>query len=84
MALADYNETIHLKPDLAETYYSRGVMWLIQQEWEKAKEDFTIATEKQGDVISVEFRKDYESVADFEQKHNVKLPEDIVAMLTLP
>ena len=35
--------------------------------------------------INIElFRKDYEDVADFEQKHNVKLPEGIAAMLTHP
>ena len=32
--------------------------------------------------IITSFRNDYESVTDFEQKHNVKLPEDITAMLT--
>ena len=33
-------------------------------------------------IIIKNFGKEYENVADFEQKHNVKLPEDIAALLT--
>ena len=79
-----YNEAIRLNPDLTETYYSRGATWLIQQEWEKAIEDLTTARNKQANIVSTEFRKDYGSVSDFEQKHEIKLPEDITAMLTPP
>ena len=82
--LADYNEAIRLNPGSAETYYNRGVLWLILQEWEKAKEDLRIAREQQENIVSTEFRKDYENISNFEQKHNVKLPEDIAALLTPP
>jgi hypothetical protein len=44
----------------------------------------TTAKDKQENIIIEQFRKDYENVADFEQQHNVKLPEDITAMLTPP
>ena len=68
--------------DLAEPYYNRGMMFVRLQEWEKAKEDLTTARDKQENIIIEQFRKEYENVADFEQKHEIKLPEDIAAMLT--
>ena len=64
-------------------YNNRGEAWLHLQEWEKAKEDLTTAKNMGWDIID-SFRNDYESVKDFEQKHNVKMPEDIAAMLTPP
>ena len=87
-AIEDHNEAIRLERENAHKpgsyHYNRSVVWLIQQEWEKAKEDLTTAREKQENIVSTEFREDYDSVADFEQRHNVKLPEDFAAMLTPP
>ncbi len=37
-----------------------------------------------GENINVLFRQDSQSIADFEQKHNVKIPKDIAALLTPP
>jgi hypothetical protein len=34
--------------------------------------------------IITAFCDDYESVEDFEERNGVQLPEDIIAMLTLP
>jgi hypothetical protein len=56
--------------------------FLHLQEWKKAKTDLTTARDLQEDIIIENFGKDYKSVTDFEHKHNVKLPEDIAAMLT--
>ena len=81
-AIKDYNVAIERKPDLAEPYYNRGMMFVRLQEWEKAKEDLTTARDKQENIIIEQFRKEYENVADFEQEHEIKLPEDIAAMLT--
>ena len=53
------------------------------QEWEKAESDLTIARNMGVDIIAL-FRNAYTSVTDFEQKHNVTLPEDIAALLTPP
>ena len=89
-AIEDHNEAIRLERENAHNpgsyHYNRSVVWLIQQEWEKTRKDFITAEEKQKDVVRNEFcnNKDYDSVADFEQKHNIKLPEDIAAMLTPP
>ena len=80
-AIEDYDKAIELKPDLAELYYNRGEALLHLNEMEKAKADLITAKEMGVDIVAA-FRIDYESVADFEQKHNVKLPEDIVEMLT--
>ena len=81
-AIKDYNAAIERNTDLAEPYYNRGMMFVRLQEWEKAKEDLTTARDKQENIIIEQFRKEYENVADFEQKHEIKLPEDIAAMLT--
>ena len=80
-AITDYSQAIQLNPDLAEAYGNRGEARLHLSEWDKAKSDLIIAKERGIDVIA-SFRKDYESVGDFEQKNNAKLPEDIAAMLT--
>ena len=80
-AITDYNRSIHLNSDFAETYCNRGEAWLHLKDWEKAKSDLIIARDKRLDIIA-SFRKDYESVEDFEQKNSAKLPEDIAAMLT--
>ena len=41
-----------------------------------------IVAKEQGMDIVAAFHNDYEGVSDFEQKNNVKLPEDIAEMLT--
>ena len=81
LAIEDYTTTIELEPEIAEAYYSRGVAWLRLREWERAKADLTIAREKGLNIILV-FRKEYESVDNFDGKHGVKLPADIATMLT--
>ena len=39
-ALRDFQEAIDLRPDLPGPYYSRGVTYLLSQQFEKAIEDF--------------------------------------------
>ena len=71
-------------PEFAVSYYNRGILWLRLKNWEKAKLDLMIAR-NMGQDIDALFRNSfisYSSIADFEQQHNVKLPEDIAAMLT--
>ena len=80
-AVANYRQAILLNPASAEAYGNRGEAWLHLGEWEKARSDLLIAKEKGVDIIA-SFRNDYENAEDFEQKSNVKLPDDIVAMLT--
>lgn len=54
------------------------------REWEKAKSDLTDARDMQENIIIENFGKDYKSIADFEQEHDIKIPEDIAAMLSPP
>ena len=80
-AINDYTKAIELKFDYADIYYNRGEAWLHLQEWKKARVDLAYAKDNSVN-IGTSFHNDYESVGDFKQKHNVKLPEDIAAMLT--
>lgn len=43
---------------------------------------YLTVVKNQGVNLTASFHNDYESVADFEQKHNVQLPEYIVSMVT--
>ena len=83
LATGDYNRAIQLKPENVLYYKNRSMALLHLQDWEKAKEDMTNARNMGENIIAL-FHGSYSSVADFEQKHGIKLPEDIVAMLTPP
>ena len=80
-AIKEYSTAIDLKPEYADAYGNRGMAWLHLKEWEKAKDDLTTAMEMEINIIAL-FHRTYESASDFEQKNDVDLPEDIVAMLT--
>ena len=81
LALKDLNKAIELKPKFAEAHYARGFIRLILREWKEAKSDL-IASKNAGLDIIASFHRYNKSVADFEQKTEIKLPEDIAAMLT--
>ena len=83
LATGDYNRAIQLKPENVLYYKNRSMALLHLHEWEKAKEDLTIARNMGENIITL-FHDLYSNIEDFEQKHNVKLPEDIAAMLTPP
>ena len=55
-------------------------MWLHIGEWDYAKSNLTFARNLGVDIIDT-FHKLYASVADFDQKNNIQLPEDLAAML---
>ena len=80
-AIEDYSKAIELNPELGPAYCNRGEAWLRLKKWDKAKTDLTIAKDKGVDIISV-FHSGYKNVATFERRNSVKLPKDIVAMLT--
>ena len=79
-AIQDYNTAIALNPELADPYGSRGEVWLHLREWEKAKVDLITAKNMGVDLVA-SFHNEYESIEDFETKHGVEVPEDIVALL---
>ena len=79
-AIEDYNAAIKLNSDAGLAYGNCGVAWLHLQQWGNAKVDLTVATILRVN-ISVLFRRIYESIADFERKTGIQLPEDIAAMM---
>ena len=81
LAIGNFTKTIDLQPDLASAYHNRGVTRLHLQAWEESKSDLTTARNMGMDIIAT-FRNDYESVSDFEAKHDIQLPPDIATMLT--
>ena len=83
LAIADYNNAIALNPDEAQAYNNRGMCWLHLQNWQETRLDLKVAKNKGMDIIAV-FRDNYKNVEEFERRYGVKLPEDIVAMLTPP
>ena len=70
----DYDRAINIKSDNVLFYNNRAMILLHLKKWEKVKEDLTIA-KNMGENIIVLFHNSYSSIEDFEQKHNVKLPE---------
>ncbi len=80
-AIQDYTKAIDLKTEYTAVYVNRGQVWLYLSEWEKAKADLSAAKDMGFDIVAA-FHNAYESVADFEAKHGVKVPEDIAALLS--
>ena len=79
-ALADYDEAIRLNPNYARAYYNRGIVWLLRKGYDKAKSDLAEATNRNIDIVAA-FRRDHNSVADFEKRNGVKVPEGIKRMV---
>ena len=82
-AIIDLNKAIEMDPNDDLVYYSRGEAWLHLKKWDKAKFDLTAAKAKGMDIIAA-FHNSYKDIVDFERKNDLKLPKDIVAILTQP
>ena len=80
-AIVDYTHVIKLQPKVARSYYTRGEAWLRVRKWEEAQRDLTAAI-LQGVDIADKFHNTHGSITVFEKKIGVKLPEDIVDLLT--
>ena len=80
LAIQDYTKAIDLNPEHANAYYNRGEAWLHLREWEKAKANLITAKDMEIDIVA-SFHNDYESIEAFEVKRDVKVPEDIAALL---
>ena len=77
----DLDKAIELNPNNAKAYNILGVTWLHLKIWNNARLNLTIARDMGVDISAV-FCEIHNNVAEFEQKYDVKLPEDIAAMLT--
>ena len=79
-AVGDYTAALKLKPNYANAYYKRGVVWLHLKEWARAEADLMTAKNKGADIVAL-FHNDYKNIEDFETKNEVRVPEDIAALL---
>ena len=79
--IKDSTKAIEINPDHAESYYDRACAWLALEKWQETKFDLAAAKNAGLDIVAT-FRRYNKSVADFEQKFGITLPEDIAAMLT--
>ena len=79
-AIENYNRAIELDPEYAPPYGNLGEAWIHLSEWEKARVNLSTALQLRVDIVA-SFRNEYDSVADFEQKNGIKLPDDIAEML---
>ena len=80
-AVKDYSETIKLEPGyLAKAYYLRGLANLYLEKWQDAKSDLTEARNQGLDIVT-SFQSGNSTIADFEERTGIRLPEEIAAML---
>jgi tetratricopeptide (TPR) repeat protein len=78
-AIHYYDQALQLNDDEYTRYY-RFEAWLLLEEWEKARE-VALSAEVSWDDISSLLREHYENVPDFEQKNDVRLPDDLAELL---
>ena len=81
LAIQDFRRAIELAPSYSLAHYNCGLSSLCEQEWANAGLYLSNAQSLGFDMVSA-FCDDYGSVADFEQKHGVPLPENIKTLLT--
>ena len=80
-AMQDYDHALGIRPNQV-AYANRGIALLRQSQWDNARSDLLCARNMGMDLMSV-IHAGYGSVADFEETHDLKLPQDIVDMLSL-
>lgn len=81
-AIECFHEAVEWNPNLPRAYYFRAMnIWFPTEEWGKAKADLISAKNNGMDVVAM-FRSSHTDVADFERKYNIKLPQDIIEILT--
>ena len=78
-AMQDYDQALSVRPTQA-AYTNRGIALLRLSEWDRARSDLFSARNMGMDLVSV-FRTGHGGLAAFEEKHNLKLPQDIVDMV---
>ena len=86
-AIQDLDKAMVLEQNPADVYrnrgiayYARGIAWLKQSEWDKAKADLAVAKEMRFNIAAT-LRREHGGIANFEQKYDIVLPNDIAAML---
>ncbi len=80
-AMHNYEMALSLKPNKA-AYANRGMGLLRLSEWERARSDLLRARNMGMDIVAA-FRRGNESVATFEGRYNLKLPQGIADMISI-
>ena len=80
-AIEDFNKAIKVDTQNSSAHYNRGLVLLCEEDWDNAESDLERAKSLRFDIVSA-FSGRFVSVADFEQKYSVQLPENIKTMLT--
>ena len=80
-AVIDYGHVIELEPKVPHSYYTRGEALLRIGKWEEAQRDLTAAILQNVDIAEA-FHNTHGTVVAFEEQMGVKLPENIVDLLT--
>ena len=70
-----------MEPEFGPAYCNRGEVRLHIKEWDKARLDLTFAKKTRVDIVEA-FHNTYRDILTFERKNDLKMPKDIVAMLT--
>ena len=80
-AVENFDRAIDLNPRYAVAFYNRTECWLCLEDWEKAESDLSSAQNLGLDVADT-FHREFGSIEAFEQNYGVKLPPNIVRVLT--
>ena len=80
-AMRDYDRALRIRPNQA-AYANRGFGLLQQSRSDEARSDLLSARNMGMDIVSV-FHASHGSVPDFEDQHNLKLPQDIANLVSV-
>ncbi|MDE2715792.1 MAG: FRG domain-containing protein [Chloroflexota bacterium] len=81
-AVEDYSRAIEITADADHLYVCRAVARLCLRQWSPAKADLRIAQEM-GTEIPEFFSDLYGSVAEFERRMSLQLPEEIISLIAI-
>lgn len=80
-AMIDFDKAIEIDSEYIIAIYNRGLCRLCLSEWGNAEKDLTTAKDKGANIV-IAFHRFEKDIPTFEKKHNIKLPLDIVTLLT--
>ena len=80
-ALEDYDRSLQISPN-PTAYANRGFALLQLSKWDRARSDLLSARNMGMDIASV-FHASHGSVPDFEDQHDLKLPQDIANLVSV-
>ena len=80
-AIQNYDRAIELRPDDPKVYFNRALVWLVWQDYERAKSNLIAARDKGVDLVLAFFQSCGSSAANVRTKCD-DFPEYIVEMVT--